>query len=315
MIFKRLTILIFVFSLFGVPNSWGLREFEKLVSWTENSHSFVDKGGRKIDLKHPFKRVISLYGAHTENLFYLGLDKEVIGVSRHENYPPRALEKPIFSYHDGPEKFLSARPDLVLIRPMIDRGYPGLIKMLEQSRITVVSLQPSTVEEMYTYWKILGALTGKNQAASKMSTHFMDKVLKVRSRVKDIQPKKTVYFEAIHSRMKTFSPKAIAAFVLETAGGINAAWDAKPVRMTNIAAYGKERILAKSDEIDVFIAQNGTMNRPTISMIKNEPGFSSIKAIKNNEVFIIDEMIVSRPTIRLLQGIQKIGKILYPDVF
>ena len=115
--------------------------------------------------------------------------------------------------------------------------------------------------------------------------------------------------------MKTFSPKAIAAFVLETAGGINAAWDAKPVRMTNIAAYGKERILAKSDEIDVFIAQNGTMNRPTISMIKNEPGFSSIKAIKNNEVFIIDEMIVSRPTIRLLQGMQKIGKILYPDVF
>ena len=31
--------------------------------------------------------------------------------------------------------------------------------------------------------------------------------------------------------------------------------------------------------------------------------------------YIIDEQIVSRPTLRLLEGIHEIGKILYPDVF
>ena len=40
-----------------------------------------------------------------------------------------------------------------------------------------------------------------------------------------------------------------------------------------------------------------------------------IKAIKENKIYIIDEMIVSRPTLRLLKGIYEIGKILYPDVF
>ncbi len=56
------------------------------------------------------------------------------------------------------------------------------------------------------------------------------------------------------------------------------------------------------------------MNRPTLLLIKNEPGFSAIKAVRDNEIFIIDEMIVSRPTLRLLQGIRKIGYFLYPKI-
>ena len=57
------------------------------------------------------------------------------------------------------------------------------------------------------------------------------------------------------------------------------------------------------------------MNRPTVEMIKSESGFNAIKAVYDNQIFIIDEQIVSRPTLRLLEGIHKIGKILYPDVF
>ena len=45
------------------------------------------------------------------------------------------------------------------------------------------------------------------------------------------------------------------------------------------------------------------------------PGFQLIKAVRENQVYIIDEMIVSRPTTRLLKGIQEIGSKLYPIVF
>jgi len=115
--------------------------------------------------------------------------------------------------------------------------------------------------------------------------------------------------------MKTFSPDSMAIFALETAGGINTADDAAPVRKTNIAGYGKERILSRAAQIDVYLAQYGAMNRPTVAMIKNESGFKAIKAVKDNQIFIIDEQIVSRPTLRLLEGIHEIGKILYPDIF
>jgi iron complex transport system substrate-binding protein len=50
-------------------------------------------------------------------------------------------------------------------------------------------------------------------------------------------------------------------------------------------------------------------------MIKNEPGFAAIKAVRDNQIFIIDEMIVSRPTLRLLNGIYKIGSKVYPEIF
>ncbi|MFH1488400.1 MAG: ABC transporter substrate-binding protein [Pseudomonadota bacterium] len=288
---------------------------EKGPSLRADPAGFVlDQAGRRIDVRHPFKRVISLYGAHTENLFSLGLDKEIIGVGRNEVYPPEALNKPVFSYHDDPEKFLAVRPDLVLIRPMIDRGYARLVQRLEKNGVHVASLQPGTVDDMFVYWEILGMLTGRRDKALQMIAGFRGEVEEIRSLTAPIFPKKRVYFEAIHNRMKTFSPDAMAVFALECAGGVNTAGDAKPVRGTNIAYYGKERILSHAGEIDAFIAQKGAMNRPTVDLIKNEPGFSAIKAVREGRILIIDEMIVSRPTLRLTQGIRRIGNFLYPAV-
>jgi iron complex transport system substrate-binding protein len=275
----------------------------------------IDQAGRKIVVDKPYQRIISLYGAHTENLFCLGLDKEIIGVSRHESYPARALTKPEYSYHDDPEKFMAARPDLVLVRPMIDRGHPQFVTQLQNSDITVVSLQPATVSEMYEYWKILGVLTGRQTQAHEMVSRFQTISANFKAIASSIAIKKKVYFESIHSKMKTFSPDSMAIFALVTAGGINVAGDATPVRNTNIARYGKERILSHAAQIDVYLAQAGAMNRPTVSMIKAEPGFNVIKAVDNDQIFFIDEQIVSRPTLRLLEGIHEIGKILYPDVF
>jgi ABC-type Fe3+-hydroxamate transport system substrate-binding protein len=281
----------------------------------ENETTIIDQAGRKVDVPFPFHRIISLYGAHTENLFSLDGGAGVIGVSRNEAYPPEALTRPVFSYRDDPEKFMAVRPDLVLIRPMIDRGYPKFVKRLEKSGIVVVSLQPATIEEMYLYWRILGVLTGHGARAEEMVRRFKETVSGIRSITEKLSARKNVYFEAIHSKMKTFAPESMAIFALETAGGINVASDAKSLRKTNIAAYGKERILSHSRSIDVYLAQYGAMNRPSVSLIKNEPGFDIIGAVKDNQIFIIDEMIVSRPTMRLLEGVYTIGSMLYPDIF
>jgi iron complex transport system substrate-binding protein len=277
----------------------------------------IDRSGKKIPVQRPFTRIISLYGAHTENLFSLGLDKEIIGVSKNEVCPPEAMTKPVFSYHDDAEKFLAARPDLVVIRPMIARGYKGLVEKLKNGGVTVVSLQPRGVNEMYDYWKALGTLTGKEGRAGEMIEKFQAGLSAVRSLARTIPEKerKKVYFEAIHNKMKTFAPTSMAIFALQAAGGVNVADDALSIRGTNIAAYGKEHILSHAEEIDVYLAQNGTMNRSTIRRIKEEGGFRAIKAVKNDQIYIIDEMIVSRPTPRLLDGIHEIGRILYPEIF
>ncbi len=275
----------------------------------------VDDAGRRVVVPQPFQRIISLYGAHTENLFALGARDQLIGVSAHESYPPEASAKPVFSYHGDLEIFLAARPDLVLVRPMIERGYAPLVDRLQKAGITVVSLQPATVTEMFAYWRALGLLTGHKAAAEQMVAGFHERTTRIGLRTALISKKQRVYFEAIHDRMRTFSPGSMAIFALECAGGVNVAADAAPRQGTNIADYGKERILAKADGIDIYLAQSGPMNHPSRKTIRNEPGFGLIRAVRDDRIYFIEEELVSRPTPRLLEGVCSIGRTLYPEIF
>lgn len=277
----------------------------------------VDADGRKLTVARPFTRIISLYPAHTENLFSLGLDSEIVGVYTSDDYPAAAKNKPRFSYREDAEKILAARPDLVLVRPMISRGYADLIEKLKEAGIAVVSLQPLTVDQMFDYWLTLGVLTGRLAKAEAMVAEFRQQLTKIRRRVARIPEtkRKQVYFESIHSKMKTFARNSMAIFALESAGGINVGRDADQVRNTNIAAYGKERILSHADEIDVFLAQTGRMNRVGVEAIREEPGFQALRAVRDNNIYLVDEKLVSRPTMRMLEGIRTVAGLLYPGIF
>lgn len=277
--------------------------------------SLVDEDGLNLEFTKPFRRIISLYPAHTENLLALGLDQELIGVAAGDKLPP-AAQRQVFSATDNPEKFLAARPDLILVRPMISQAHSGLMAQLRAAGITVVSLQPTGIEGLFAYWQALGTLTGREEQAAVMRSRFeaeLALLLAERDRVpKEQWPR--VYFESIHGKMKTFAPSSMAIFVLESAGGVNVAADATARNNTNIAAYGKERILARAAEIDVFLAQEGQMNPVTKEMIGAEPGFQAIKAVAAGRVCLVDEELVSRPTMALLDGIRQVRGLLYPAV-
>lgn len=290
--------------------------FLALCSTPVSAAIITDSEGNVIDCHVPFTRIISLYPAHTENLISLGVQDRLVGISTGD-LPVKGLgAAKRFSYRDDPEKFIAQRPDLVLIRPMISRSYPGLVKHLQRVGITVCSLQPRTIEEMFVYWQTLGKLTDSEKRAKQMVEIFKNRLTFFKQKVENIpitdRPK--VYFEAIHSRMKTFSPTSMAIFCLEKAGGINIAKDAKPRNNTNIATYGKERILTHAGEIDVFLAQKGRMNPVSMAAIIEEPGFKAIKAVRENRVFLVEEYLVSRPTMRLLEGIEQISRLLYPNL-
>ncbi len=274
----------------------------------------IDDSGRKIYVDKPFTRIISLYSAHTENLCSLGAEKQIIGISLSDDYPLSILDRRRFSYREDPEKFIAAHPDLILVRPMIERSYPQFIKKLEQAGITVFSLQPNSTKELFNYWKTLGFITGKAKEADQMIASFESGLQKIQNRLANIPPgaRPKVYFESIHRKMKTFSQTGIAMYVLEQAGGINIATDALQVRKTNIAAYSKERILNHASEIDIYLAQRGRMNPISLQNILDEPGFNAIKAIKKNRVFLIEESLVSRPTYRILEGIEKLNILFFP---
>ncbi|VVS90808.1 ABC transporter substrate-binding protein [Desulfoluna spongiiphila] len=271
----------------------------------------TDAAGQVVTFDAPFSRIISLYSAHTDNLLAMGAGDVLIGASKSDG----AEDLPRFSYHDGTERFLAARPDLVLIRPMIERGYGRLVASLKARGITVISLQPGTVDEMMDYWVALGLLSGHEDEARSLVSTFENETRRIRDLTQEMAAKRTVFFEAMHGKLRTFSKGSMAAWALELAGGINVAEDAVPSKGSNIAIYGKERLLAKGPTIDIYLVQQGRMNRVTREEIKNEPGFSLIRAVREGEIHFVDEALVSRPTPALLKGARRIGQILYPTLF
>ena len=285
-----------------------------LALGTARGATVTDSERRSLVFDRPFTRIVSLYPAHTENLLHLGLDREIVACSPADRELP---DRPRVQFQDDPERILALRPDLVLIRPMISRGYPNLVRILEQHGVRVVSLQPTTADELFAYWQALGTLTGREAQAQAMIADFGRGLARISDDLRSIpsERRKRVYFESIHRQMKTFAPGSMALFVLESAGGINVARDAARMRETNIAAYGKERIIARADEIDVYLAQRGRMNPVRVEDITGEPGFAVIRAVREHQVFLVDEELVSRPTPDLLDGIVQVRALLYPELF
>ncbi|SHK40437.1 ABC transporter substrate-binding protein [Tepidibacter formicigenes] len=279
--------------------------------------SFIDDSGNEININEPAKKIISLYSAHTENLFALGLDDEIIGVGTRDIYPAKALEKEKYDYKSDPEKVIAAEPDLVLIRPFIKRSKPEFVDALEKAGLTVVSLYPESFDEFDDYIKKLGIITGKRDKANKLLQDFYKQINEIKNTTKDISPKVNVYFESSENGYKTVTTDSMPAKAIEIAGGLNIALDAKPIKKgSSIAPYGAERILEKADKIDVFVSQNGVMNAGgNKHSITIRPGFDAIKAVQNDRVYVINQKIISSPTFRYLDGIKELCRMFYPEIF
>jgi iron complex transport system substrate-binding protein len=284
-----------------------------LAPHPSDAAEIVDQEGTSIRFDRPFSRIISLYPAHTENLVELGATETIIGVSRGDN-PDAVAGKETFSDSDSAEKYLAAQPDLILVRPMLSRAHPALLARLRESGIRVVSLQPTDAEGMFAYWRTLGELTGRTAAADSMKQRFLAAVAEIGRKIPEPDPGRRpgVYVESIHAKMKTFSPTSMTIYAVECAGGRNIATDARPRNGSNIAEYGKERILSRADEIDIFLSQTGRMNPIDLDTLKKEPGFQLIKAFREDRVHLIDETEVARPTMRLIDGIEHLHKLFYP---
>ncbi|MDR1301911.1 MAG: ABC transporter substrate-binding protein [Treponema sp.] len=284
---------------------------------TMPGRSFIDDDGTAITVVQPFHRIIPLYSAHTENLFSIGAGPFVIGGHKTCTYPAQADLLPKFDYTGDPEYIIAEAPDLVLIRPFIRRSHPDYIVELEKAGITVISLYPEGIGEFDAYILKLALLTGKEKEAEEQLSRFHTALDAVKRDTFTIGPKQTVFFESTAAETRTVSPFSLPAYAIELVNGINIADHAKPVNPgSSIAPYGAEKILQHASTIDAYIVQQGAMNNAkTWEDMLKRPGFSAIKAIRENRVLFIDEKIISSPTFRYVEGVNALARFLYPDIF
>lgn len=279
--------------------------------------NFLDDSGYRIRMERPADTIISLYSAHTENLYDLGLETQIIGVGTSDIYPFKVLEKEVYDYKSDPEKVIAAHPDVVIIRPFIERHNPDFVNSLRRAGITVVSLYPDNFNDFDDYIYKLALITGKEKTAEKKLKSFYNELSKLEESTKDISEQVGVYFESSDREYKTVTNNSMAAYAIKIAGGKNIASDAVPIEEgSSIAVYGIEKILTKADDIEVYVTQRGVMgaggNYHSISI---RPGFKEIKAIKDGRVFEINQKIISSPTFRFVKGVKALRRAFYPESY
>ena len=261
-------------------------------------------------------RIISLYAAHTEVLLRLGARNNIIGVSQQESYAGPETEgwRPeTYSFRDDVEKFLVAKPDIVLARPQHVAGGARMVDALEKAGIRVLAIQVVQASDLYGYWRRLAALVGKEEEAEAMIAEFDREVARYRAASDQSVHRPGVFIESIHREVKTFTPDSIPAWLVELAGGRNVAVDARPATPgVVIADYGPERLLAKAAEVEFFISQEGAMNRTPLETVQSRDIYQPLAAFKRGRVLKIPESILARPTPSLLEGLAMIAKFLHP---
>lgn len=306
---KKAAIILLIGSMLLTSCSTKQVSSEKYISIT-------DDVGTKIELKNPAKKIISLYSAHTENLFSLGLNEEIVGVGKSESYPKEALKKKSFDYKGDPEEIIKEKPDVVLMRTTITKTNPDFVKKLQDAGIQVVTLYPENFNDFDKYITNLGVITGKEKEAKAKLEEFHKNLDEIKAEGEKISNKKNIFLETMSKGIKTATKDSFAYKSIEFAGGVNVAKDIKDENASStILAFGEEKLLSMAKEIDVYVAQKGAMNSDVSeNVIKSRPGFDKIKAIKDNKIVIVDEKLVSSPTFRYVEGVKQLQKSIYPEL-
>jgi len=285
---------------------------------TADGIDFVDDDGRQIHLDAPCQTIISMYSAHTENLFAIGAGAQVIGGHKTCIYPPEAAQLDVYDYNGDPEAVIAAEPDAVLIRPFISRKAPEYIEALEKAGITVISLYADNYEEFPAYIATLGKITGHETEAAERLAEFQAEIDDIQQKISQIptEDRQTVFLETTETNIRTAAAGSMAATAIDLAGGINLAEGAKPsTEGSSIAEYGVEQILAHADDIDVYVSQRGAMNAGgNLISISERPGYDTLRAVQNNRVYLINEKFISSPSFRFTKGVRELARFLYPDV-
>lgn len=277
--------------------------------------TITDAFGKEIYLSKPAGRIISTYSAITENIYALGAGELLIGGGSTEAYPEEAVKLPSFSYSkDDVEKFIAAKPDVVFFRKTIAIKYTDLINNLEKVGIIVIALDN---EDFESYINTIAKVVGREETAKTMLDEFKKQLEDLRAKAAKIpeEERVSVFFESAQKDYKTASQKSIVYAGLKLIGVNNVADEnMEKGAASTIAHFGEEYLLAEANNIDIYIAQYGAMNRTVnIESIKKRPGFNVIKAIKENQIYIIEEKLISSPTFRQVDGLRQLFEYIYPE--
>lgn len=272
----------------------------------------TDASGEKIKINKKPETIVSLIPSNTEIVFALGLGEKIVGRSEFDNYPEEVLDiESIGDQNFNVEKIISLNPDLVLGEAShINFSAEGL-QQLKDAGITVVLIPgASSFAQVYENIEMIGKITGAEDKAEEVINDMKDRIAKVKEKATEVKEKKSVIFEVFPE--PTISLAGEKTFMGEIASIINAELsnadleDAWP-------QVNPEYVIEKNP--DVIITTYGFFTEDPVAKVSSRPGFQDITAVKEKQIFDVNNDLVTRPGPRLAEGVEEVAKFVYPEIF
>jgi iron complex transport system substrate-binding protein len=286
---------IFLFSVRGEAFGYQLKEKDDL--------------NREIEFFQTPQRIVSLAPTHTEILFALGLGDNIVGVSDYCNYPSEAKEKQKIGGFANPDidKILALNPDLILAFGTIQKP---IVKKLEVRGQKVFWVYPHTVKDILNLYERLGEITGTDTAAKRLRKRVEEKIKSIEGKIGNIPEEKR---PSIFRVMGLYPPGTIGGNSFQTdvfylAGGRNIFADIKK----DFFQINMETLINKEPDVIIICGEN---TEELKQQLKNQKEWNSLKAVKEDRIFIISCDLICRPGPRLAETVEKIAGYLYPQMF
>jgi iron complex transport system substrate-binding protein len=230
-----------------------------------------------------------------------------VGVTDFSNYPAAALEKPkVGPYVNvNVEKIISLSPDLVI--GTRDGNSSADVKLLEQAGIPVFIVNPRSVESVISTIALIGKVCGISEKAALLAAGLTRRFEAVRAAI-EYRNRSLVFLQINCVPIMTVNKTTVHNDVILLAGGVNMTAD-EPVTYPRIS---REEVIRR--EPDVIIISSMERGGRFEKAKKDWMQWTSIPAVKNKRIYLIDSDLIDRPSPRIIDGLEAMARLIHPEV-
>lgn len=279
------------------------------VAAPDTTLNLIDGLEREIALEGPANRIVSLAPSNTEILFAIGAGEQVVGREEFSDFPEEALAvESIGSVYGeiNSEAILALEPDLVLAAEI---NTPEQVEMLADLGLTVYYLSnPVDFNGLFDNLALVASLTGHEEEADALIEELAARVEAVKARVAGLAPV-SVYYEVDASDVTAPYSAGANTFqdmLITLAGGTNLAGD-----LEYYPQISQEELIVMDPAVMIFGASPWVTT--TAESVAERPGWETITAVAEGQVFGVDSNWIDRPGPRLVDALEAFAAILHPD--
>jgi iron complex transport system substrate-binding protein len=269
--------------------------------------TLTDDEGTQVALAAEPAKIVSLTPAATELLFALGVGDRIVGkVEDFTPYPPEVTAIPdVAKFGEvDTEKIVALGADLVIAGGN-SFNPPDKIAQLRTLGVPVLVVYAPDVAGVLKDIELIGVAVGKSPESKDLTASMQAAFDQVAAATADF-PKPRVFYELDASqKIYTAADDSFLAEMITLAGGAPITTGST----TNFEIPLETLVTADPELILLGDAAYGT----TAEAVKARNGWSVMTAIKSGAIVPVDDVVISRPGPRLVDGLRALALAIHPD--